>query len=134
MPTGNCFSQGKALEEEVTDWLASFRPSKHQSPAGTQKLWEGVRNLSLAVITVHAMQDWQGSKLNEAEETGSSVWPNLPSLHRAAAKGKTNSAIPDAASFTGRRAISFPHRWRESPPHDAPVQAVQSGASRRLLK
>ncbi len=40
--------------------LAGFHPSKRQPLPGTQKLREGVKFLSHAVITIQAMQEWGG--------------------------------------------------------------------------
>ena len=40
----------------LTGGLAGFHPSKRQPLPGTQKLWEGVRFLSLAVIK--AKEEW----------------------------------------------------------------------------
>ncbi len=58
----------------LTAGLAGFHPSKRQPLPGTQKLWEGVRFLSNAVITIQAMQnwDWDDSEM-EGEFTESSV-------------------------------------------------------------
>ncbi len=58
----------------LTGGLAGFHPSKRQPLPGTQKLWEGVRFLSNAVIGIRAMQDWNwdGSE-TEGEFTESSV-------------------------------------------------------------
>ena len=44
----------------LTGGLAGFHPSKRQPLPGTQKLWEGVRFLSNAVISIKAMQEWTG--------------------------------------------------------------------------
>jgi len=44
----------------LTGGLAGFHPSKRQPLPGTQKLWEGVKFLSHAVITIQAMQEWGG--------------------------------------------------------------------------
>ncbi len=56
--------------------LAGFHPSKRQKLPGTQKLREGVRFLSNAVIAMRAMQDRDrdrdGSEM-EGEFTESSV-------------------------------------------------------------
>ena len=57
----------------LTGGLAGFHPSKRQPLPGTQKLWEGVRFLSHAVIAIRAMQDWDGSESEGEEETDSSV-------------------------------------------------------------
>ncbi len=56
----------------LTAGLAGFHPSKRQPLPGTQKLWEGVRFLSNAVIAIQAMQNWDGSEM-EGEFTESSV-------------------------------------------------------------
>ncbi len=40
----------------LTGGLAGFLPSKRQVLPGTQKLWEGIRLLSLAVTAIHAMR------------------------------------------------------------------------------
>ncbi len=45
----------------LTAGLAGFHPSKRQPLPGTQKLWEGVRFLSNAVITIRAMLNWDGN-------------------------------------------------------------------------
>ena len=42
----------------LTGGLAGFHPSKRQPQPGMQELWEGVKILSLAVITVQAMHEW----------------------------------------------------------------------------
>ena len=42
----------------LTGGLAGFHPSKRQPLPGTQKLWEGVKFLSQAVIAIRAMQEW----------------------------------------------------------------------------
>ncbi|MCY3873432.1 MAG: hypothetical protein OXF88_03960 [Rhodobacteraceae bacterium] len=42
----------------LTGGLAGFHPSKRQPLPGTQKLWEGVRFLSLAVIAIKAKEEW----------------------------------------------------------------------------
>ncbi len=42
----------------LTGGLAGFHPSKRQPLPGTQKLWEGVRFLSQAVIGIRAKEDW----------------------------------------------------------------------------
>ncbi|MCY3599100.1 MAG: IS4 family transposase [Acidimicrobiaceae bacterium] len=57
----------------LTGGLAGFHPSKRQPLPGTQKLWEGVRFLSHAVIAIRAMQDWDGSEFEGEDETDSSV-------------------------------------------------------------
>ena len=44
----------------LTGGLAGFHPSKRQPLPGTQKLWEGVKFLSNAVIAIQAMQEWTG--------------------------------------------------------------------------
>ena len=44
----------------LTGGLAGFHPSKRQPLPGTQKLWEGVKFLSHAVIAIQAMQQWNG--------------------------------------------------------------------------
>ena len=46
----------------LTGGLAGFHPSKRQPLPGTQKLWEGVKFLSQAVITIQAMQEWNRKK------------------------------------------------------------------------
>ena len=46
----------------LTGGLAGFHPSRRQPLPGTQKLWEGVRILSHAVITIQAMQSWDETK------------------------------------------------------------------------
>ena len=46
----------------LTGGLAGFHPSKRQPLPGTQKLCEGVKILSLAVIGMQAMQEWNGKK------------------------------------------------------------------------
>ena len=53
----------------LTAGLAGFHPSKRQPLPGTQKLWEGVKILSLAVITVQAMHEW--NRKNRKEKTRS---------------------------------------------------------------
>ena len=53
--------------------LAGFHPSKRQPLPGTQKLWEGVRILSLTVIGTRAMHDWDGNWPEGEEDTDSSV-------------------------------------------------------------
>ena len=57
----------------LTGGLAGFHPSKRQPLPGTQKLWEGVRFLSHAVIAIQAMQNWDKSKSQGEEKTDSSV-------------------------------------------------------------
>ncbi len=57
----------------LTGGLAGFHPSKRQPLPGTQKLWEGVRFLSHAVIAIQAMQDWDKTKSQGEEKTDSSV-------------------------------------------------------------
>ncbi|MCY4319777.1 MAG: hypothetical protein OXE76_11470, partial [Alphaproteobacteria bacterium] len=57
----------------LTGGLAGFHPSKRQPLPGTQKLWEGVRFLSHAVIAIQAMQNWDRSKSQGEEKTDSSV-------------------------------------------------------------
>ena len=42
----------------LTGGLAGFHPSKRQPQPGKQKLWEGVKFLSQAVIAIRAMQEW----------------------------------------------------------------------------
>lgn len=43
----------------LTAGLADFRPvRRHQPPPGTQKLREGARLLSSAVIGIRATEDW----------------------------------------------------------------------------
>ena len=49
----------------LTGGLAGFHPSKRQPLPGTQKLWEGVKFLSHAVITIQAMQKWNGKNRKE---------------------------------------------------------------------
>ena len=49
----------------LTGGLAGFDPSKRQPLPGTQKLWEGVKFLSLAVIAIQAMQEWNGRNRKE---------------------------------------------------------------------
>ena len=49
----------------LTGGLAGFHPSKRQPLPGTQKLWEGVKFLSQAVITIQAMQEWNRKKRKE---------------------------------------------------------------------
>ncbi len=44
----------------LTAGLAGFHPSKRQPLPGTQKLWEGVKLLSYAVIAIQAMEEWGG--------------------------------------------------------------------------
>ena len=46
----------------LTGGLAGFHPSKRQPLPGTQKLREGVRVLSHAVIAIRAMQDRDGTE------------------------------------------------------------------------
>ena len=46
----------------LTGGLAGFHPSKRQPLPGTQKLWEGVKFLSQAVIAIQAMQEWNRKK------------------------------------------------------------------------
>ena len=53
----------------LTGGLAGFHPSKRQPLPGTQKLWEGVKILSLAVITVQAMHE--GNRKSRKETTRS---------------------------------------------------------------
>ncbi len=53
----------------LTGGLAGFHPSKHWPLPGTQKLWEGVRFLSQAVIAVRAMRDWEGGWPEGEEDT-----------------------------------------------------------------
>ena len=53
----------------LTDGLAGFHPSKRQPLPGTQKLWEGVKILSPAVITVKAMHEW--NRKNRKQQTRS---------------------------------------------------------------
>ncbi len=53
----------------LTGGLAGFHPSKRQPLPGTQKLWEGVRILSTAVIGIQAMQEW--TEKTEKEKTQS---------------------------------------------------------------
>ena len=49
----------------LTGGLAGFHASKRQPLPGTQKLWEGVKLLSYAVITIQAMQDRDGANRKE---------------------------------------------------------------------
>ena len=49
----------------LTGGLAGFHPSKRPPLPGTQKLWEGVKILSLAVIAIQAMQEWNRKKPKE---------------------------------------------------------------------
>ncbi len=49
----------------LTGGLAGIHPSKRQPLPGTQKLWEGVRFLSQAVISIRAMQ--AGTSTNRKE-------------------------------------------------------------------
>ena len=49
----------------LTGGLAGFHPSKRQPLPGTQKLWEGVKFLSHAVIAIQAMQKWNGKNRKE---------------------------------------------------------------------
>ncbi len=53
----------------LTGGLAGFHPSKRQPLPGTQKLWEGVRFLSQAVIAVRAVRDWEGGWPEGEEDT-----------------------------------------------------------------
>ena len=48
----------------LTGGLAGFYPSKRQPLPGTQKLWQGIRFLSQAVITIEAMQEWNRTSRN----------------------------------------------------------------------
>ncbi len=58
----------------LTGGLAGFHPSKRQPLPGTQKLWEGVKLLSYAVITIQAMQAMQDRDgANRKETTRSQV-------------------------------------------------------------
>ena len=57
----------------LTGGLAGFHLSKRQPLPGTQKLWEGARLLSHAVIAIRAMQDWDGSQSEGEEDTDSSA-------------------------------------------------------------
>ncbi len=41
----------------LTGGLAGFHPSKRQPLPGTQRLWEGVRFLSRAVIAIQAREE-----------------------------------------------------------------------------
>ncbi len=52
--------------------LAGFHPSKRQPLPGTQKLWEGVKLLSYAVIAIQAMREWDGTR-TEGKDTDLSV-------------------------------------------------------------
>ena len=56
----------------LTGGLAGFHPSKRQPLPGTQKLWEGVKFLSTAVISIQAMQEW-GRKNRKGENPELSV-------------------------------------------------------------
>ncbi len=56
----------------LTGGLAGFHPLRRQPLPGTQKLWEGVRVLSSAVIAIQAMRDWERNR-TERENTESSV-------------------------------------------------------------
>ncbi len=56
----------------LTGGLASFHPSKRQPLPGTQKLWEGVKFLSHAVIAIQAMQEWNRTR-PKGENTESRV-------------------------------------------------------------
>ena len=49
--------------------LAGFHPSKRRPLPGTQKLWEGIRFLSNAVIGIQVMQEWE--RKTEKEKTPS---------------------------------------------------------------
>ena len=57
----------------LTGGLAGFHPSKRQPLPGTQKLWEGVRFLSHAVIAMRAMQEWDRNQSEGEKDTDSSV-------------------------------------------------------------
>ncbi len=57
----------------LTGGLAGFHPSKRQPLPGTQKLWEGVRFLSQAVITVRTVRDWEGGWPDGEENTDKSM-------------------------------------------------------------
>ena len=58
----------------LTGGLAGFHPLNRQPLPGTQKLWEGIRFLSQAVITIRAMQDWdRDGNETEGKYTESSV-------------------------------------------------------------
>ena len=57
----------------LTGGLAGFHPSKRQPLPGTQKLWEGVRFLSHAVIFMRAIKDWDGNQSEGEKDTDSSV-------------------------------------------------------------
>ena len=46
----------------LTGGLAGFHPSKRQPLPGTQKLWEGVKFLSQAVVGIQAMLEWNRRK------------------------------------------------------------------------
>ena len=50
--------------------LVGFHPSKRQPLPGTQKLSEGIRFLSHAVIAMRAMQDWDGNQSGKKETHG----------------------------------------------------------------
>ena len=50
----------------LTGGLAGFHPSKRQPLPGTQKLWEGVKFLSTAIIGIQAMQE-RGRKYRKGE-------------------------------------------------------------------
>ena len=49
----------------LTGDLAGFHPSKRQPLPGMQKLWEGVKFLSHAVIAIPAMQEWNRQERKE---------------------------------------------------------------------
>ena len=57
----------------LTGGLAGFHPSKRQPLPGTQKLWEGVRCLSHAVIGIRAIQEWDRNQSEGEKDTDSSV-------------------------------------------------------------
>ena len=43
----------------LTAGLVGFHPSKRQPLTGTQKLWEGVRFLSSAVVGLQTVREWE---------------------------------------------------------------------------
>ena len=57
----------------LTGGLAGFHPSKRQPLPGTQKLWEVVRYLSLAVIGIKAKEEWDRKNRKGDEKPESSV-------------------------------------------------------------
>ncbi len=64
----------------LTGCLAGLLPSKRQSLPGTQKLWEGIRLLSLAVTAIHAMQEWNRKSRKEMNPQNrfSLIWRLVP--------------------------------------------------------